>query len=161
MKKISIPLSLILFTLGSCSEKPTVSIDSYSQSNEGSQIDYLDSSTQYPGKTFTANWSVSKSTQLNVLKKLGGTPTRPSVLTEPEVVEARTRPSSMPNALTFDAVYDYGIKDPHFVLGPKIPEANEYYNILLTEVQRCLSGDTEPEEACNELKVQLDDLHEV
>ena len=60
MKKISIPLSLILFTLGSCSEKPTVSIDSYSQSNEGSQIDYLDSSTQYPGKTFTANWSVSK-----------------------------------------------------------------------------------------------------
>ncbi|MFK7858146.1 MAG: extracellular solute-binding protein [Granulosicoccus sp.] len=108
-----------------------------------------------------ANWSVSKSTQLNVLKELGGTPTRPSVLQEPDVIKARTRPSSMPNALTFDAVYDYGIKDPHFVLGPKIPEANEYYNILLTEVQRCVSGETEPEEACNEMKVQLDDLHEV
>ncbi len=108
-----------------------------------------------------ASWSVSKSTQLNVLKKLGGTPTRPSVLEEPDVKAARERPTDMPNALTFDAVYDHGIKDPHFVLGPKIPEANEYHNIILTEVQRCLSGDTDPEEACNEIKVQVDDLNEV
>jgi len=72
-----------------------------------------------------ASWSVSKSTQLKVLKELGGTPTRPSVLEEPDVQAARKRPSDMPNALTFDAVYDHGIKDPHFVLGPKIPEANE------------------------------------
>jgi hypothetical protein len=60
MKKPTIPLFLILLIFGSCSEKPAKSIDSYSQTNEGSQIDYLDSSTQYPGKTFAANWSVSK-----------------------------------------------------------------------------------------------------
>ena len=46
----------------------------------------------------------------------------------------------MPNALTFDAVYDYGIKDPHFVLGPKIPEANEYHQIMATEVQKLRRG---------------------
>jgi len=108
-----------------------------------------------------ASWSVSKSTQLKVLKELGGTPTRPSVVADPEVSAARTRPTSMPNALTFDAVYDYGIKDPHFVLGPKIPEANEYHSIVLTELQRCVSGQTTPEEACNELKTQVDDLHDV
>ena len=98
---------------------------------------------------------------MRVLKELGGTPTRPSVLEEPDVKAARQRPSDMPNALTFDAVYDHGIKDPHFVLGPKIPEANEYHNIILTEVQRCLSGETDPEEACNEIKVQVDDVNEV
>ncbi len=108
-----------------------------------------------------AVWSVSKSTQLNVLKKLGGTPTRPSVLAEPDVQAARKRPSSMPNALTFDAVYDYGIKDPHFVLGPKIPEANEYYSILLGELQSMVAGQKSPEEACNGIKIQLDDLHDI
>lgn len=108
-----------------------------------------------------ASWSVSKSTQLKVLKELGGTPTRKSVLEEPDVIAARQRPTSMPNALTFDAVYDHGVKDPHFVLGPKIPEANEYHNIILTEVQRCLSGETEAEEACSEIKSQVDDLNEV
>ena len=46
----------------------------------------------------------------------------------------------MPNALTFAAVYDYGIKDPHFVLGPKIPEANEYHQIILDERAECISG---------------------
>ena len=37
------------------------------------------------------------------------------------MVGARNRPTTMPNALTFAAVYDFGIKDPNFVLGPKIP----------------------------------------
>ena len=108
-----------------------------------------------------AQWAVSKDTQLGVLKELGGTPTRKSVLEVPEVAEARKRPTTMPNALTFDAVYDIGIRDPNFVLGPKIPEANEYHNIILTEVQRCVTGETSAEEACEEIRWQVDDLHDL
>ena len=108
-----------------------------------------------------AQWAVSKDTQLQVLKQLGGTPTRKSVLQVPEVAEARTRPTSMPNALTFDAVYDHGIRDPHFVLGPKIPEANEYHSIILTEVQRCVTDELSAEEACEEIRWQVDDMHDI
>lgn len=108
-----------------------------------------------------AIWATSKNTQFEVLKGVGGTPTRKSVMEIPEVARARKRPTEMPNALTFDAVYDYGIKDPHFVLGPKIPEANEYHNIIATETQRCVSGEASAEEACQSIKEQLDDLHDV
>ncbi len=108
-----------------------------------------------------AQWAVSKDTQFQVLKELGGTPTRPSVMAMPEVAGARKRPTTMPNALTFDAVYDFGIKDPHFVLGPKIPEANEYHNIILTETQRCVSGELSAAEACEEIRSQVDDLHDI
>lgn len=108
-----------------------------------------------------AVWATSKNTQFNILKGVGGTPTRKAVLEIPEVQAARRRPTAMPNALTFDAVYDYGIKDPHFVLGPKIPEANEYHRIILTEVQRCVSGQTTPEEACAAIKEQTDELNDV
>lgn len=106
-------------------------------------------------------WATSKNTQFDVLKGVGGTPTRKSVMDIPEVQKARSRPTEMPNALTFDAVYDIGIKDPHFVLGPKIPEANEYHNILATETQRCVAGELSAEEACESIKEQLDDLHDV
>jgi multiple sugar transport system substrate-binding protein len=108
-----------------------------------------------------AIWATSKNTQFEVLKGVGGTPTRKSVMEIPEVASARKRPTNMPNALTFDAVYDYGIKDPHFVLGPKIPEANEYHSILATETQSCVSGKSSAEEACQSIKEQLDDLHDV
>ena len=60
---------------------------------------------------------------------------------------------------TFDAVYDFGIKDPNFVLGPKFLKTNEYYTILATEVQSCLSGKIGAEEACNNIKTQLDDIN--
>jgi multiple sugar transport system substrate-binding protein len=103
-------------------------------------------------------WAVSKQNQLEVLKGLGGTPTRKSVVAEPDVLAARQRPTTMPNALTFDAVYDYGIKDPHFVLGPKFPKTNEYHQILATEVQLTLSGQSTPEEACQSIKEQVDAL---
>jgi len=103
-------------------------------------------------------WAVSKQNQLEVLKGLGGTPTRKSVLAEPDVQAARKRPTTMPNALTFDAVYDYGIKDPHFVLGPKFPKTNEYHQILATEVQSTLAGQSSPEEACQSIKQQVDAL---
>jgi multiple sugar transport system substrate-binding protein len=105
-----------------------------------------------------AIWAVSKQNQFEVLKGLGGTPTRKSVMAEPGVAEARKRPTTMPNALTFDAVYDYGIKDPHFVLGPKIPKTNEYHVIILTEAQKCISGGQSPEEACKAIQAQTDAL---
>ena len=53
-----------------------------------------------------ASWACSHETQLMVLQGVGGTPTRKSVLEVPEVKEARNRPTTMPNALTFEAVYD-------------------------------------------------------
>ncbi len=106
-----------------------------------------------------AIWSVSRENQFSVLKGLGGTPTRKSVLAMEEVQKAKVRPTSMPNALTFDAVYDYGIKDPHFVLGPKIPQSNEYHSILAAEVQKCLSGELSPEDASKSIQTQLDELH--
>ena len=65
----------------------------------------------------------------------------------------------MPNALTFDAVYDHGIKDPHFVLGPKVPEGNEYHSIMASEVQRCVAGEISAQEACDNIKDGIDDLH--
>jgi multiple sugar transport system substrate-binding protein len=108
-----------------------------------------------------AIWATSKDTQLNVLKGVGGTPTRRSVLAVPEVEQARQRPTTMPNALTFAAVYDYGIKDPHFVLGPKIPNSNEYHQIILSEAQRCVSGKQTAEEACQAIKEQVDDMHDL
>ena len=106
-------------------------------------------------------WSTSKETQYSVLKGVGGTPTRKAVMDMPGVAEARQRPSTMPNALTFDAVYDFGIKDPNFVLGPKIPQANEYHQIIATEVQRCISGQTDAAEACEAIRSQVDDLHDL
>lgn len=106
-----------------------------------------------------AIWSVSKDNQFSVLKGLGGTPTRKSVMEIDEVKKARQRPTTMPNALTFEAVYDIGIKDPHFVLGPKIPNANEYHSILAGEVQKCLSNSQSPEETCKSLQTQLNELN--
>ena len=96
-----------------------------------------------------------------MLKGVGGTPTRKSVLELPDVKKARQRPTTMPNALTFDAVYDFGIKDPNFVLGPKIPEANEYHKIIATETQKCLAGKQSAEEACKAIQKQVDDLHDL
>lgn len=104
-------------------------------------------------------YATSDDVQYDVLTGLGGTPTRKSVMDMRGVQEARSRPTTMPNALTFDAVYDYGIRDPHFVLGPKVPRANEYHNIVASETQRCLFGETTPEEACQEIKSQVDNLH--
>lgn len=103
-----------------------------------------------------AIWSTSQQVQFDVLAGLGGTPTRKSVMARPDVQAARSRPTTMPNALTFDAVYDYGIKDPHLVLGPKIPEANEYHSILASVTQQMLAGQASPADTAATLKEQLD-----
>jgi multiple sugar transport system substrate-binding protein len=105
--------------------------------------------------------STSLQTQINQLKLSGGTPDRKAVLLDPEVAKARHRPTTMPNALTFDAVYDWGIKDPHFVLGPKFPKANAFYQIISSEVQKCLSNTQSPEETCQTIKKQTDQLNGV
>ena len=60
-----------------------------------------------------------------------------------------------------EVVYDFGIRDPNFVLGPKIPGANEYHKIVATESQRCVSGETKPAEACEAIRSQVDDLHDL
>ncbi|PWR02056.1 hypothetical protein DKT77_13725 [Meridianimarinicoccus roseus] len=108
-----------------------------------------------------AIWSTSENIQYDVLAGLGGTPTRKSVLERPDVIAAQARPTKMPNALTFDAVYNYGIKDPNFVLGPKIPEANEYYSITAQETQQMLAGQKSPQETAFALKEQFDFLNDV
>ncbi len=107
-----------------------------------------------------AIWSTSQQNQYEVLSGLGGTPTRKSVLALPDVVAARVRPTTMPNALTFDAVYDFGIKDPNFVLGPKIPEANEYHSIIASETQKMLSNDQTPAETAASVQSLLDSLND-
>lgn len=106
-----------------------------------------------------AQWSTSADNQYEVLKGLGGTPTRKSVLAREDVIAAGQRPSSMPNALTFDPVYNFGIKDPNFVLGPKIPKANEYHSIIASTTQRMLSGELDAAATGAELKAQLDELN--
>jgi multiple sugar transport system substrate-binding protein len=108
-----------------------------------------------------AIWSTSEQIQYDVLAGLGGTPTRKSVLERPDVKAAEQRPTNMPNALTFDAVYNFGIKDPNFVLGPKIPEANEYYSIMAQETQQMLSNQKSPAETAEALKEQLDFLNDI
>ena len=98
-----------------------------------------------------------------MLKGVGGTPTRKSVLAMPEVQAARKRPTTMPNALTFDAVYDYGIKDPNFVLGPKIPEDQRVPpDHPATEVQKCIIGQgRRPRRPASRSSEQIDDLNDV
>lgn len=106
-----------------------------------------------------SSWVTSTDTQYEQLKGTGGTPTRKAVLQKPDVIAARNRPTTMPNALTFGAVYDFGIRDPNFVLGPKIPEANEYFSIVAAETQKCVAGKQTPEQACRTIQKKTDDLH--
>ena len=105
-------------------------------------------------------WATSKSTQFNVLSGVGGTPTRKSVLQIPEVAGARDRPTNMPNALTFAAVYDFGIKDPNFVLGPEDPGGKRVPPDHPRPGSEVHSGKETPEEACKAIKEKTDDLND-
>ena len=106
-----------------------------------------------------SSWVTSTETQYDQLKGTGGTPTRKAVLQKPDVIAAQKRPTTMPNALTFDAVYNFGIKDPNFVLGPKTPENNEYFNIVAAETQKCVAGKLTAAEACQSIKKKTDELN--
>jgi len=105
-------------------------------------------------------WATSAPVQKMVLKELGGTPTRMSVLTDPEVVAAMKRPTDMPNALSYPPTLK-GVVPPHVVPGPKIPKWNEYATIQCIEVGKCMQGRQGPEETAKILKKKLDQMHGV
>lgn len=107
-----------------------------------------------------AVYATSYEIQKSVLKGLGGTPTRMSVLTDPEVVEAMKRPTTMPNALTYPPTLE-GVKPPHVVPGPKIPKWNEYSVLQCVECSKCVAGRQSPEDTAKILKKQLDQMHGV
>ena len=107
-----------------------------------------------------AMWATSKKLQKLVLETLGGTPTRMSVLNDPDVVKGMKRPTTMPNALTYPATLK-GCKPPHVVPGPKIPKWNEYATIQCIEIARCMAGKQSPEATAKSLKKKLDQIHGV
>jgi multiple sugar transport system substrate-binding protein len=112
--------------------------------------------------TFVA-WVTSKATQKTCLKGSGATPTRVSVVNDPEVIEAqgvpypagsatgRTTPSAMVNAMSFPAIA-YGMQAPHVVFGPKIPKSGEYYQMVATAVMDMCAGKKTPVETGADLK---------
>ena len=105
-------------------------------------------------------WATSKEIQLSVLKELGGTPTRMSVLNDPDVVKGMQRPTTMPNALTYPATLKAMIA-PNVIPGPKIPKWNEYATIQCIEIAKCMAGKQGPEETAKSLKKKLDQMHGV
>jgi len=107
-----------------------------------------------------AVWATSAKLQKRVLVELGGTPTRMSVLTDPEVVKGMKRPTKMPNALTYPATLK-GVIPPHVVPGPKIPKWNEYSVIQCIELSKCMAKKQGPEETAKILKKKLDQMHGV
>jgi multiple sugar transport system substrate-binding protein len=105
-------------------------------------------------------WATSRALQKRVLTDLGGTPTRMSVMNDPEVKAGMTRPTTMPNALTFPASLE-GCQEPHIVPGPKIPKFNEYMTIQSVEIAKCMSKQQSPEQTARALKTKLDQMHGV
>lgn len=128
-----------------------------------------------------AIWATSHDTQYNVLKDVGGTPTRKSVFELPDVKAAFVRSTAphkdvdpvevepgfkvskvplMPNALTYGPILK-GIEPPHFAVGPKIPKFNEYIQIQTSEIHKCTSGLKSAKEACLAIKRATDKMHGV
>lgn len=124
-------------------------------------------------------WSTSHDTQYMVLTEAGGTPTRQSVFDLPEVQQAFQRETApmiavppvelepgvvvdtmpkMPIALTMPFSLE-GIQPPNVALGPKIPTFNEYVDIMVSEIQKCLSGIKTPEKSCEDIQKKTDALH--
>lgn len=108
-------------------------------------------------------WVTSKPVQMMVLEKVGGTPTRKSVVEDPKIKAEMNRKAGekipkMPNALTYPPILK-GIVPPNVVAGPKIPKFNEYDRIITTEMHKAASGKISAEEACKNLKRRIDALH--
>jgi multiple sugar transport system substrate-binding protein len=93
-------------------------------------------------------WATAKKTQLMTLasKVGGGTPTRRSIYTLPEVQQARKPPSKLPNILTTGAVFE-AWKPENIGLRPKIPAWNECDTTMFTELSKMLAGAKSPEQA--------------
>jgi multiple sugar transport system substrate-binding protein len=107
-----------------------------------------------------AIYATSAKVQKEVLKELGGTPTRMKVLNDPEVKKAMTRPTTMPNALTYPPSLE-GCTAPNDVPGPKIPKFNEYMQTQTIEISKFLAGQQSADAAARTLKRRLDQMHGV
>jgi multiple sugar transport system substrate-binding protein len=94
------------------------------------------------------NWATSKDVQLSNLKSDvgGGTPTRDSVYKLPQVQKAKHEPSSMPNILTTDAVFE-AWKPENIGLRPKIAAWNECDTVIFTQLSKMIAGQ-QPPDAC-------------
>jgi multiple sugar transport system substrate-binding protein len=99
------------------------------------------------------NWATSKRVQLANLKSKvgGGTPTRRSVYALPEVQKAKKPPSSMPNILTADAVFQ-AWKPENIGLRPKIAAWNECDTVIFTQLSKMLAGQQPPESCMRNTK---------
>jgi multiple sugar transport system substrate-binding protein len=111
-------------------------------------------------------WSTMTQTQRDNLAISGGTPTRTAVLDIPEIKTAegkkyglgdtgRVGPSDFPNALTFPAI-SMGMATPNAILGPKIPQINEYVTIVANEIQKMCAGKSDPETTAKNIQKQTD-----
>lgn len=116
-------------------------------------------------------WSTSAAVQQENLGISGGTPTRISVGEVPEIKEAegkkygtgdtgRIGPSKYPNALTFPAI-GLGMASPNAVLGPKIPQFNQYVTIVANEIQKMCAGQQAPDATAKAIQTQTNALHGV
>jgi multiple sugar transport system substrate-binding protein len=99
------------------------------------------------------NWATSPDTQLSNLKSKvgGGTPTRSSIYELPEVKAARNPPSSMPNILTTDAVFEEW-KPNNIGLRPKIAAWNECDTVIFTQLSKMLAGQQGPDQCMRNAK---------
>jgi multiple sugar transport system substrate-binding protein len=91
-------------------------------------------------------WATQKKTQLENLKSEvgGGTPTLQSVYELPEVVDARERPSKIPNILTYGAI-EQAWKPENIGLRPKIPAWNECDTRMFTALSKMLASGGDPQ----------------
>lgn len=116
-------------------------------------------------------WATSVDVQKENLGISGGTPTRIAVGEIPEIKDAegkkygtgdtgRIGPSKFPNALTFPAI-SLGMASPNAVLGPKIPQFNQYVTIVANEVQKMCAGQQAPDATAKSIQTQTNQLHGV
>jgi multiple sugar transport system substrate-binding protein len=119
----------------------------------GLGINGVASETEQKAAWLFVNWATSKKVQLANLKSKvgGGTPTRDSVYKLPQVQKAKHEPSSMPNILTTDAVFE-AWKPENIGLRPKIAAWNECDTVIFTQLSKMLAGQQAPDSCMRNTK---------
>ena len=119
----------------------------------GLGINGVASDTEQKAAWLFVNWATSKKVQLANLKSDvgGGTPTRDSVYKLPQVQKAKHEPSSMPNILTTDAVFE-AWKPANIGLRPKIAAWNECDTVIFTQLSKMLAGQQPPDSCMRNTK---------
>ncbi|WP_254546908.1 extracellular solute-binding protein [Halomarina pelagica] len=92
-------------------------------------------------------WATSPETQLKILKRTGGTPTRTSVYQMEEVKQAASKPTEKSNYPNVVPDVQQAWKAENVGLRPHIPQWPELDKILYTEVSKMVNGDTSPTKA--------------